>query len=126
MPSTLVRLVSNMVVNAVSLGLAAWLFDGFTVTIVWFVVVVLAYSVAGFFLSRLRLARRSAIAGGLLLSFGALVITSMVIPGSDFQIDGWLTWVGVTVLVWAAGVAYGEVDRNAPADAPGRSVTAAN
>lgn len=122
MRSWLARLLTIVLVNAASLGLAAWLFDGFTVAVVWFVVAVLAYSVAGFFLRRLRLARASAIPGGLLLTFGALLITSMVVPGKGFQIDGWLTWLGVTVSVWAAGVAYGEVDRHAPANAPGRSV----
>ena len=33
---------------------------------------------------------------------------------------GW-TWVGVTAIVWAAGVAYGEADSTAPAGTPGVS-----
>lgn len=118
---SVVRLGTTILVNAVALGLADLLFDGFTVSPTWIVVVVLAFSIAGFFLRRLRLARVSAIPGGLALTFAALYITTLVVPGDDFEIEGWFTWVGVTVLLWAAGTAFGEVDRRAPRDAPGKT-----
>lgn len=118
---SVIRLGSTILVNAVALGLADLLFDGFTVSPTWIVVVVLAFSIAGFFLRRLRLARVSAISAGLLLTCAALYITTVVVPGDDFAIEGWFTWVGVTVLLWAAGTAFGEVDRRAPRDAPGKT-----
>ena len=37
---------------------------------------------------------------------------------SGFAIDGWGTWIGVTLIVWAAGIAYGEVDKKRSAAAP--------
>lgn len=113
------RLATRILVNAAVLGFAAWAFDNFTVKPVWFAAAVLAYSLAGFFLRRLPMARASAISGGLALTFGALWITTKVVPGDGFDIAGWPAWVGVTILVWAASIAFGEVDRRAPAGAPG-------
>lgn len=112
------------VANAGSLALAAWLFDGFDVRLGWFVLAVVVYTAVGVALRRLvgakasRWVRASTIAGGLVLTFVALLLTDLAVPERGFDIDGWGTWIGVTLIVWAAGVAYGEVDTQAPADAP--------
>jgi hypothetical protein len=68
-----------------------------------------------------RSARSYTIIGGLLLTFAALVLTDLLVPRGGFDIDGAWAWVGVTWLVWTAGVAYGEADSKAPAGTPGVS-----
>ena len=65
-----------------------------------------------------RFVRGYTIVGGLVLTFVALWVTDLAVPRRGFAIDGNWTWIGVTAIVWAAGVAYGEVDKKAPADAP--------
>jgi hypothetical protein len=62
-----------------------------------------------------RFSRGYTIVGGLVLTWLALLLTDALVPRSGFAIDGWGTWIGVTVIVWAAGIAYGEVDKKAPA-----------
>ena len=65
-----------------------------------------------------RFVRGYTILGGLVLTFVALWVTDLAVPRRGFAIDGTWTWIAVTAIVWAAGVAYGEVDKKAPADAP--------
>jgi hypothetical protein len=49
------------------------------------------------------------------LTLLVLSIVDLVVPTDGFEIEGWGTWIGVTLIVWAAGVAFGEVDNQAPA-----------
>jgi hypothetical protein len=107
--------------NALSLALAAWVFDRFTVRLGWFVVAVVLFTLLTMVLRGVvvstvnRFARGYTIAGGLVLTLLVLVLTEVVVPRDGFSIDGWGTWVGVTLIVWAASVAFGEVDNAAPA-----------
>jgi hypothetical protein len=120
-------LVISAVANTVALGVAAWLFDGFVAEAVWLIAAVVIFMVLTVALRRLvvstvdRFVRGYTIVGGLGLTFVALWLTDLLVPAHGFDIDGRGTWVGVTALVWAAGVAYGEIDSTAPADAPGES-----
>ena len=61
-----------------------------------------------------RYARGYTIIGGLVLTALVLLLTELVVPESGFFIDGWGTWTGVILIVWAANIAYGEVDKKAP------------
>ncbi|MET0468948.1 MAG: hypothetical protein ABWZ87_09410, partial [Aeromicrobium sp.] len=51
----------------------------------------------------------------------ALVLTDVIVPSPGFDIDGWASWGVATLIVWATGVAFGEVDHHAPASTPGLS-----
>ena len=110
--------------NAVSLGFAAWVFDHFAIRFGWFVVAVVLFTVLTVVLRSVvvstvnRFARGYTIAGGLVLTFLVLLLTEIAVPEDGFSIDGWGTWIGVTLIVWAAGVAYGEVDTAAPQKRP--------
>jgi hypothetical protein len=110
--------------NAFSLAAAAWLFDGFDIRFWWFVVSVVLFTGLTVTLREVvigtvdRFVRGYTILGGLVLTFGGLWLTDLAVPRRGFAIDGGWTWIGVTAIVWAAGVAYGEVDKKAPADAP--------
>jgi hypothetical protein len=113
--------------NTASLALAAWLFDGFNIRVAGFVLAVLLFTVLTVALREIvvntvnRFARGYTIVGGLVLTFLGLLLTDLVVPRSGFAIDGWGTWLGVTLIVWAAGVAFGEVDTRAPEPRPTRT-----
>lgn len=113
--------------NTASLGLAAWIFDGFDITWGWFIAAVVLFTALTVVLRGVvlrtvnRFARGYTIIGGLVLTTLALALTDWVVPASGFAIDGWGTWVGVVLIVWAAGVAYGEVDHQAPPEVRGES-----
>lgn len=106
--------------NTVSLAFAAWVFDQFNIRFGWFIVAVVLFTaltvtLRGVVVSTVnQFARGYTIIGGLVLTLLALLLTDVVVPTEGFAIDGWGTWVGVTLIVWAAGVAYGEVDTAAP------------
>src|SRR5690349_22015435 len=110
--------------SAGALALAAWIFDDFDVRFWWFVVAVVLFTALSVTLREVvtstvdRFVRGYTILGGLVLTFVALWVTDFAVPKRGFDIEGTWTWIGVTALVWAAGVAYGEVDTRAPADAP--------
>ena len=110
--------------NIGSFGLTAWLLDGFGVRRGGFVVAVVLFTVLAVAIRRAaaslspRIARPSAILGGLVVTGLALVLTDVVVPHRGFDLDGPLAWTTVILVVWAAGVAYGEVDTQAPADVP--------
>jgi len=114
----------SAVANIVSLGLAAWLLERFTIKFGWFVFAVVLFTVLtvvlrGIVLTMVRrFTRAYTIIGGLILTYAALVITDRVTPEGGFSIHGWGTWVGVTLIVWAASIAYGEVDHQAPPEVP--------
>ncbi|NLC98934.1 MAG: hypothetical protein GX678_07645 [Actinomycetales bacterium] len=117
-----------LLANAASLALAVLVFSGFTTSIVWYVIAVIVFTMLNVALREIAaiatpsLIRVSTIAGGLVLTFAALALTNVIVPDVHFNIEGWGTWLGVTFIVWAAGVAYGEVDTKAPANVPGASV----
>ncbi|KAA1397520.1 hypothetical protein [Aeromicrobium ginsengisoli] len=106
--------------NAAALAVAAWLFDRFNIRFGWFVVAVVLFTaltvvLRGVVVSTVnRFARGYTIAGGLVLTLLGLVLTDLVVPASGFAIDGVGTWIGVTLIVWAAGIAFGEVDSAPP------------
>ncbi len=110
--------------NIGSFGLTAWLLDGFDVRLGGFLVAVVVFTVLAVAIRRAaatlspRHARPSAIVGGLLVTTVALVLTDALVPHRGFDLDGGFAWTVVVLVVWAAGVAYGEVDTQAPADVP--------
>lgn len=113
--------------NAVSFALAVLVFSGFTASLWWYVIAVILFTALSVGLKEIvaiatpSLIRVSTIVGGLVLTFAALALTNAIVPDAHFNIEGWGTWLGVTFIVWAAGVAYGEVDSKAPANVPGSS-----
>lgn len=110
--------------NIVSIAFAAWVLPGFTIKLGWFAFAVVLFTILTLVLRGVvmnlvsRFTRAYVIIGGLVLTYLGLLITDRVTPSEGFAIDGWLTWAGVTVLVWAAGIAYGEVDQHAPPEVP--------
>ncbi len=107
--------------NAAALAVAAWIFDRFDIRFGWFIVAVVLFTVLtvvlrGVVVSTVnRFARGYTIAGGLVLTWLGLLLTDLVVPASGFAIEGVGTWIGVTLIVWAAGIAFGEVDSAPPA-----------
>lgn len=122
-----ITIVTAALANAVSLGLAAIVLPGFTLTVGWWVTAVVLFTVLSVVLRTLALRTGSrwlrvyTITGGLALTLVALALTDWIVPHEGFDIDGWVTWIVVTLVVWAAGVAFGEVDHHAPAATPGVS-----
>lgn len=106
--------------NAVSLALAAWIFPGFDIRFGWFLVAIVLFTALTVALRGVvirtvnRFARGYTILGGLALTFLGLLLTDLAVPATGFAIAGPGTWIGVTLIVWAAGVAYGEVDTAPP------------
>ena len=106
--------------NAAALAVAAFFFDRFNIEFGWFVVAVILFTaltvvLRGVVISTVnRFARGYTIAGGLVLTWLGLMLTDLVVPASGFAIEGVGTWIGVTLIVWAAGIAFGEVDTAPP------------
>ena len=106
--------------NAAALAVAAFFFDRFDIRFGWFVVAVILFTaltvvLRGVVISTVnRFARGYTIAGGLVLTWLGLLLTDLVVPASGFSIEGVGTWIGVTLIVWAAGIAFGEVDSAPP------------
>ncbi len=127
MRSLPLSLALSALAYGIALGLAAWLFDSFQVELGWLLAAVVIYMAVSVALRRIvlntvdRFVRGYAIVGGLVLTFVALWLTDLLVPRNGFDIEGGWTWAGVTALVWAAGVAYGEADSTAPAGTPGVS-----
>lgn len=121
MTALLKSIAISLTVNALSLAFAAWVFDRFDIRFGWFVLAVLLVTLLSVALREIvintvnRFARGYTIAGGLVLTALVLFLTELVVPETGFHIEGWGTWIGVTLIVWAAGIAYGEVDKKAPA-----------
>jgi hypothetical protein len=120
MPALLTSIAISATANTASLALAAWIFDGFNIRFGWFVVAVVLFTaltvlLRGAVVSTVnRFARGYTIAGGLVLTWLGLLLTDWVVPVSGFSIEGVGTWIAVVLIVWAAGIAYGEVDTSAP------------
>lgn len=123
-PPLVTSVAISAVANIGSLGLAAWLFDGFDIQHWWFLLAVALFTTLSVVLRGVvtgtvdRFVRGYTILGGLVLTFVALWVTDIAVPRRGFDIEGTWTWIGVTAIVWAAGVAYGEMDTRAPADVP--------
>ena len=105
-----ITIVTAAVANAVSLGVAAWVLDGFTLTLGWWVAAVVLFTVLSVVLRTLALRllgpgwlRVYTIAGGLAVTALALVLTDAIVPSPGFDIDGWGTWAVATLIVWATG-----------------------
>lgn len=126
-PRLWITIVTAALANAVSLALAAWVLPGFELTVAWWAAAVVLFTILSVVLRTVaqrlssRWLRVSAITGGLALTAIALALTNVIVPDSGFRIHGWGTWVLVTLLVWAASVAFGEVDQQAPEKTPGVS-----
>lgn len=120
-------LALSAVAYGVALTFAAWLFRGFRVEQWWLIAAVIVFMALTVALRRImlstvdRFVRGYTMIGGLVLTFVALAVTDWLVPGAGFDIDGGSTWFGVTAIVWAAGVAFGEADTTAPAGTPGQS-----
>lgn len=106
--------------NVASLAFAAWIFESFTIRFGWFVLAVVLFTALTVVLRGIvvgtvnRYARGYTIFGGLVLTCLGLLLTDWAVPSRGFSIEGAGTWVGVTLIVWAAGVAFGEVDKAQP------------
>jgi hypothetical protein len=120
-------LALSAIAYGAALTFAAWLFRGFHVELGWLIAAVIVFMALTVALRRIilstvdRFVRGYTMIGGLVLTFVALTLTDWLVPGSGFDIDGGSTWFGVTAIVWAAGVAFGEADTTAPAGTPGQS-----
>lgn len=123
-PALLKSIAISAIITTMSLGLAALLFAQFTIKLGWFIFAVVLFTtltvlLRGIVLTTVRrFTRAYTIIGGLVLTSLALVITDAATPDGGFSIDGYGTWIGVTLMVWSAGVAHGEVDKHAPPDVP--------
>jgi hypothetical protein len=128
MRSLSLSLAFSAIAYAIAFSLAAWLFDSFRVEPWWLIFSVLVFMLLTVALRRLvvsavdRYVRGFTLVGGLVLTFVALWLTDLLVsPSGGFDIEGGWTWAGVTAIVWAAGVAFGEADSKAPAGTPGIS-----
>lgn len=96
--------------NAVGLIVASLLFDGFSIDVTGFIVSLIIFTVAvalltPFLASTMRRNQSaSAALGGVALisTFVALLITDIFTDG--LSISGIGTWIGATVVVWAASL----------------------
>jgi uncharacterized membrane protein YvlD (DUF360 family) len=104
----LARMALELLANAIGLLVAAWILDGFSMTVAAFVIVVLVFSALKFVLDPLILKMSiqyvPALRGGIALvtTLVSLVITSLITDG--LQIEGLDTWVLATLIVWLFGV----------------------
>lgn len=120
MPGISKSIAISAAANTASLAFAAWIFDSFNIRWGWFLLAIVIFTFLTVLLREIvtntvnRFARGFTIIGGLVLTALGLVITDVVVPETGFTIEGIGTWVGVILIVWAAGVAYGEVDTKAP------------
>lgn len=110
----------SAIANAASLAVAALVFPHFNVRLSGFVIAVVLFTVFSVTLKKLigglvnRFVRGYTVAGGLVLTWLALQLTNLIVSTEGFSLKGFWTWAGVTAIVWAAGIAYGEVDNKRP------------
>lgn len=120
MTSLMKSIAIAAVAEAASLAFAAWLFSDFNVRPIGFVIAFVLFMLFSVTLKKViggmvnRFVRGYTVAGGLVLTWLALLLTDLLVPEHGFAINGFWTWVGVTAIVWAAGIAYGEVDKERP------------
>ena len=113
-------IVISAIANTASLAFAAWIFPGFNVRQTGFIFAAVLFTFFAVALKGIvvntvnRFARGYTVVGGLVLTSVALLLTDLIVPEDGFTLNGMWTWVGVIAIVWAAGIAYGEVDTKAP------------
>jgi putative membrane protein len=107
---TLVRRAAlALVANAIALIAAAALLDRVSIREVWFLVLVPVFTVISLVVTPLVSslvkdhAPGAAAFAGLIATYVALLVTDLV--ADSIQIEGLLTWVLATVIVWAAVLA---------------------
>lgn len=119
MPSLIKSVAIAAVANSIALGLAVVLLENFTVSFLGYVIAVILFTGFSVALKKIiggtvnRFVRGYTVVGGLVLTYLALLLTDLI-GLEDFAIEGVWTWIGATATVWAAGIAYGEVDKKRP------------
>lgn len=119
MPSLIKSVAIAAVANSIALGLAVVLLENFTVSFLGYVIAVILFTAFSVALKKIiggtvnRFVRGYTVVGGLVLTYLALLLTDLI-GLEDFAIEGVWTWIGATAIVWAAGIAYGEVDKKRP------------
>ena len=104
----LVRTAVLLIANAVGLIVAATLLDDMSLSASGFIIAVVIFTVAVAlmqpFLAKLLEKRGSAVLGGvaLIATLIGLIVTDLVSDG--LTIEGALTWVGATVIVWVVAL----------------------
>lgn len=122
-----ITIVTAALANAAALAFAAWVLPGFSLTPGWWVAAVVLLTVLSVLVRTAvqrigsRWLRVSTITGGLALTAVTLALTDLIVPDSGFELAGWPAWVVSTLIVWAAGLAFGPVDHQAPDKTPGVS-----
>jgi putative membrane protein len=120
----LIRVGCAAAANAITLGIAAALFDKVEINAVTFIVAVVIFTLAAVLLKPLieRAAGEYASGvtwvAGLVTTFLALLVTDTLSDG--LQIDGAGTWVMATVVVWLGTLAYDVIDDRVIAAVGGR------
>jgi uncharacterized membrane protein YvlD (DUF360 family) len=106
----LVRIALAVVANAVALIVVALLLDDFEIDATSFLFAVVLFSILSLLLRPIlvwavvRWARPLVGVVGLVTTFGILLITDLFSDG--IQIEGAVTWILATVIVWLALVVY--------------------
>lgn len=119
MPSLIKSVAIAAVANSIALGLAVVLLENFTVSFLGYVIAVILFTAFSVALKKIiggtvnRFVRGYTVVGGLVLTYLALLLTDLI-GLEGFAIEGVWTWIGATAIVWAAGIAYGEVDKKRP------------
>jgi uncharacterized membrane protein YvlD (DUF360 family) len=104
MPRFLMSWLLGLGANALALILAALIFPGFQLSVDGFVIALIAFALLSALLPwlvlkfLLRQAGSLIALSGLVATFLALLITSVISSGLD--IDGVWTWIGATLLIW--------------------------
>ena len=96
--------------NAITIAIAAALFDKFTINALPYIVAVVMFTPAGLlikpFADRMagEYAKGAMWVGGLVATYVALLLADILSDG--IQIDGVGTWIMATVIVWAGTLLY--------------------
>ncbi len=120
----LIRIGCAAAANAITLGIAAALFDKVEINAVTFIVAVVIFTLAAVLLKPLieRVAGEYASGvtwvAGLVTTFLALLVTDILSDG--LQIEGAGTWIMATVVVWLGTLAYDVIDDKVIAAVGGR------
>ncbi|PZF81250.1 hypothetical protein [Jiangella anatolica] len=123
-----IRLVLAAAANGLLLMLAAALFDKFSLSFTGWLIGTILFTVFTMLLrgTMASLARKYAsgatFLGGLVLTWVGLLLTDLFTGRSAFYLEGFGTWIFVTLIVWAGTVLYDQVDDHIiDAVKPGRS-----
>lgn len=120
----LLRIACAAAANAVTIAIAAALFDKFEINAVPYIVAVIIFTLVVVlikpFTDRLagRYARGATWLGGLVATYVALLLADILSNG--IEIEGIGTWIVSTLIVWAGTLLYDLVDDKVIAAAEGR------